>query len=68
MHTEFPSSEYVYRYLGARVTVTTPPMTPARQFSIQFLAENLDVHVLASDVNLSDEVIVTRGIRQVPDR
>ncbi|WP_426287976.1 hypothetical protein [Luteibacter sp. E-22] len=61
--TEFRCSEYVDHYLRARATVTAHPPPPVRHFSIQFLSENLDVHVLASDVRLSGEIIVTRGIQ-----
>lgn len=59
--TEFQSSEFVDRYLGDRATITSHPVPRVRHFSIQFLSENLDVHVIAADVSLSDEVIVPVG-------
>lgn len=56
--TEFQSSEFVDRYLSGRATVTSNPAPRMRHFSIQFLSENLDVHVVAAEVSLSEEVIV----------
>jgi hypothetical protein len=56
--TEFQSSEFIDGYLSGRATVTSHPLPRVRHFSIQFLAENLDVHVLAAGVSLSEEVIV----------
>jgi len=59
--TEFQSSEFVDRYLSGRATIASGPAPRMRHFSIQFLAENLDVHVVAVDVSLSEEVIVPMG-------
>lgn len=56
--TEFQSSEFVDRYLSSRASITSGPVPRMRHFSIQFLSENLDVHVVAADVSLSDEAIV----------
>jgi len=53
--TEFQSSEFVDRYLSARLAVTSHRPVQMRHFAIQFLSENLDVHVIATGVILSDE-------------
>jgi len=59
--TEFQFSEFVDRYLRGRATITSNSVPRMRHFCIQFLSENMDVHVVAADVSLSDEVIVAAG-------
>ncbi|MDD0977507.1 hypothetical protein [Pseudomonas fontis] len=57
--TEFADSELVGASLEAWRSVPGSELLRIRHFSIQFLSENIAFHILAEDVFLSDEQLIS---------
>ncbi|MFF7707577.1 hypothetical protein [Pseudomonas sp. NPDC007930] len=57
--TEFVDSEFVRVSLESAHSVSSGELSGIRHFSIQFLSENVAFHVLAEDVILSGEQLVS---------
>ncbi|MDG9927847.1 MULTISPECIES: hypothetical protein [unclassified Pseudomonas] len=57
--TEFVDSEFVRSSLESSHSVSSGELSGIRHFSIQFLSENVAFHVLAEDVILSGEQLIS---------